>query len=141
MPFFFFSWEIKLNNSKVVEYSKGFLGITVNSPSDDWPLKFWPLNLYFNPKARDMAPNDAVFFLFILERSQEEQICRRLCGLSRIYKKFGRWSITCWKIGCWLCHKSQHFKSRFAALRRPLIKKLCKYKIIANVWMSHSKKF
>ncbi len=33
-----------------------------------------------------MAQNDAVFFLFILERSQEEQICRRLCGLSRISK-------------------------------------------------------
>jgi hypothetical protein len=95
MPFFFFSWEIKVNNSKVVEYSKGFLGITVNSPSDDWPLKFWPLNLYFNPIARDMAQNDAVFFLFILERSQEEQICRRLCGLSRINSKFGRWSKTC----------------------------------------------
>ena len=62
MPFFFFSWEIKVNNSKVVEYSKGFLGITVNLPSDDWPLKFWPLNLYFNPIARDMAQNDAVFF-------------------------------------------------------------------------------
>ena len=141
MPFFFFSWEIKVNNSKVVEYSKGFLGITVNLPSDDWPLKFWPLNLYFNPIARDMAQNDAVFFLFILERSQEEQICRRLCGLSRINSKFGRWSKTCWKMGSQLCHKSQNFKSRFAALRRPLIKKLCKYKIIANVWMSHSKKF
>ena len=56
MPFFFFSWEIKVNNSKVVEYSKGLLGITVIPPSD-----YWPLNLYFNPKGRDMAPNDAVF--------------------------------------------------------------------------------
>jgi len=94
MPFFFFSWEIKVNNSKVEEYSKGFLGITVNPPSDDLPLKFWPLNLYFNPKARDMAQK-MPFFLFILERSQEEQICRTLCGVSRINSKFGCWSNIC----------------------------------------------
>ena len=67
MPFFFFSWEIKVNNSKVVEYSKGFLGITVNPPSDDLPLKFWPLNLYFNPKARDMAPNEKSAANFVIK--------------------------------------------------------------------------
>ena len=76
-----------MKNSKVVEDSKGFLRITVNPPSDDWPLKCWPLNICFNPKARDMAPNDAIFFLFILERSQEQHSCRRLCGLSRFNSK------------------------------------------------------
>ena len=56
-----------MNNSKVVEYSKGFLGITVNPLSNDWTLKFWPLNLYFNPKARDMAPNEKSAANFVIK--------------------------------------------------------------------------
>ena len=54
-------------NNKLVGDFKGFLQITINPPSVDRLPKFRPLNLYFNPKARDMAPNEKSAANFVIK--------------------------------------------------------------------------